>query len=239
MHAQLAQASVPKRKRSPQLKAKLAKAQLEVPAAQPGAAAAAALAIGCLSSGVASAGPVCDAVTCTWAGSYTYIGTMNATLGDFSQFTRNVVSLRPPAANNTLSDFWIFQIDPVQAGFQVNANFTTFPGGINNFQAILKAVTSAAPICGALSTQCTMGASPTFTDIATSTPPVGGNVSISGVTLNTGWYALAVTGTVTSTGNTYSGQTATQNTVPAPGSLALVGVALLGAAVGMRRQKHA
>jgi hypothetical protein len=202
-------------------------------------AAAAALAIGCLSSGVASAGPVCDVGPCSWAGAYTYVGSLNATLGDFTQFTRNVVSLRPEnSMNNTLSDFWIFQIDPVQAGFQVNANFTTFPGGINNFQVILKAVTSAPPICGALATQCTMGSSPTFSDIATSTPPVGGNVSISGVTLNTGWYALAVTGTVTNTGNTYSGQTAT-NTVPAPGSLALVGVALLGAAVGMRRQKSA
>jgi len=201
-------------------------------------AAAAALAIGCLSSGVASAGPVCDTTTCTWAGSYTYIGTMNATLGDFTSFSRNVVSLRPPAANNTLSDFWIFQINPVQAGFQVNANFTTFPGGIDNFQVILKAVTSATPICGALATQCNMGASPTFSDIATSTAPSFGNVSISGVTLNTGWYALAVTGTVTATGNTYTGQTAT-NMVPAPGSLALVGVALLGAAVGMRRQKSA
>jgi len=63
-------------------------------------------------------------------------------------------------------------------------------------------------------------------------------VAISGVTLNTGWYALAVTGPVTNFGNTYTGQTST-NTVPAPGSLALVGVALLGAAVGMRRQKHA
>jgi hypothetical protein len=203
-------------------------------------AAAAALAIGCLSSGVASAGPVCDTTTCNWAGAYTYVGSMNATLGDFTSFSRNVVSLRPAnSANNTLSDFWIFQINPVQAGFQVNANFQSVnPTGINNFQVILKAVTSTAPICGALATQCNMGASPTFTDIATSTPTGGGNVFLGGVTLNTGWYALAVTGTVTNTGNTYTGQTAT-NMVPAPGSLALVGVALLGAAVGMRRQKSA
>jgi hypothetical protein len=202
-------------------------------------AAVAALAVGSLSAGVASAAPVCDVTACAWAGSYTYIGSLNATIADFTQFTRNVVSLRPPASNNTLSDFWIFQIDPVQAGFQVNANFTTFPTGINNFEVILKQVTSAAPICGALATQCNLGGSPTFTDLAVSTPTGGGNVAISGVTLNTGWYALAVTGQVTVTGNTYSGQTATFQAVPAPGSLALVGVALLGAAVGMRRQKRA
>jgi hypothetical protein len=204
-------------------------------------AAAAALAVGSLSAGVASAAPVCDVTACAWAGEYTYIGRLDATIADFTQFTRNVTKLRPGNLEgnpSTLSDFWIFQIDPVSAGFQVNASFTNFLGGINNFKVFLKEVTSATPNCGGLGTQCNLGGSPTFVDIATSGAVVGGAVSISGVTLSTGWYALAVTGEVTSIGNTYSGQTAS-NMVPAPGSLALVGAALLAAAVGARRKRSA
>jgi hypothetical protein len=203
-------------------------------------AAVAALAIGGLSGGVASAAPVCDVTTCSWAGSYTFIGSMDASINEFTTFSRNVTSLRPNvSANNTLSDFWIFQISPVDATFQVNANFTLFPSGINNFKVILKEVTSADPVCGALSTQCNLGAAPTFSDIAVSVPGLGGNQSIANVQLSTGWYALAVTGTVTNTGNNYSGQTGTSAVVPEPASLALVGVALVGAAIGARRGKRA
>ncbi len=214
-------------------------------------AAAAALVAGALGSTSAVAGPTCGTL-CSFVGAgpagqaNTYVGSfnINTPLADGVSFTRPLGNATPPVpVGSNLADVWIFELNPDPGAIQINANFTTFPSGITNYKVELYEVTSTSG-CGltiagpfTLAGHCTGGFTLGATALATSVADgTGQKINFTGLLDAPAYYAWYITGTTTSTAVSYSGNTALRG-LPEPTSLALVGVALLGAATSLRRKR--
>ena len=139
---------------------------------------------------------------------------------------------------------YIFAFAPIGSATS-NLSFTP-SAAIANFKLELFSVTASG--CSALGSVGGLGVGTGGCSsfslgalVQTATTGPSNFVDLPFTAINAGQYLLRVTGTITQSGaagspdNSYSGQVTTQN-VPEPGSLALAGLALVGAAFAARRK---
>lgn len=205
-------------------------------------AAAAALAAGALVSTGASAATICTSCSYTSAtNNNLFIGSLSALTGDNS-FLLSGSTLQNTGA---FTQNFIFNFAPIGSAAS-NLSFTP-QSAISNFKLELLSVTATG--CPMLTMiggfgfgngGCTSFAPGAL--IATAATGPSNFVNLPFTPITAGQYLIRVTGIVTQSGgggnpdNGYSGQVTTQN-VPEPGSLALAGLALVGAAFAARRRK--
>ncbi len=167
-------------------------------------------------------------------GNDTYIGTLSPTFYNSATFGNGSFNA------GVFTDYWTFDISP--AGN--NSASLTFqpPTGVTGF-AISLYKTTAMGVCAltGLNTAAQCTTQPTIGALVpTSNSSIGNFTSYATTSfLAAGRYVVEVTGTAlinVAGANSYGGSIAV-NPLPEPGSLALVGIGLLGAAVSLRKRK--
>lgn len=204
------------------------------------ASAVALAAAGLFAASQASAATICANCLYTAAGT-TYLGSHNPNSNDGSGFRRQDVAVAVPTF---VQDTWVFDVFPVSGSAQINANFIPIiPSAFSNFTVDLYSATHACVAIGnaAGSTGFCPGVVLNGGPLASSVAAVGG-ANLFPIGLAAGQYAFVVsyTANVLPVGETaeYSGQLRLRP-LPEPGSLALVGLALVGVAATMRRARKA
>jgi len=155
----------------------------------------------------------------------TYLGSYNPTTFDFGTFNHSDVGI-DEGPSTAFEDFWVFDLDPGGTG-SISADFTAFTA-ITGFHGELYADNGGTTCAGSDCSAIDLGA------LLASEDSVNRRWEIIEDDLPAGRYIIRVTGTTNpNSTSAYTGQLAF--IVPEPGTLALLGLGLLGLGLTLRR----
>ena len=177
-----------------------------------------------LGSQAAQAGIICQG--CEYGDDVgTYLGSYNPTTFDFGTFNHSDVGI-DEGPSTAFEDFWVFDLDPGGTG-SISADFTAFTA-ITGFHGELYADNGGTTCAGSDCSAIDLGA------LMASEDSVNRRWEIIEDDLPAGRYIIRVTGTTNpNSTSAYTGQLAF--IVPEPGTLALLGLGLLGLGLTLRR----
>ena len=177
-----------------------------------------------LGSQAAQAGIICQG--CEYGDDVgTYLGSYNPTTFDFGTFNHSDVGI-DEGPSTAFEDFWVFDLDPGGTG-SISADFTAFTA-ITGFHGELYADNGGTTCAGSDCSAIDLGA------LLASEDSVNRRWEIIEDDLPAGRYIIRVTGTTNpNSTSAYTGQLAF--IVPEPGTLALLGLGLLGLGLTLRR----